>query len=388
MEQARRALALGALTRAEYLLKRAAADPGIVEEEVIADLTRLAGLWQESGKSARAARLYAEVIERIEHLHGNDSPELLEPLRARASALLQSDLPHERACEPAEECLRQALKLQRWHGGGDMLDEGWILLDLADLVQDHERCEEGEELARQAWEVGRKYAWEDNALFFDAVEWLVWWYEAHAEWASGRELLDPSLALAKELMGYDHPRVAELMAAMANMLGQDEHFDEADELATRGLDILVRRYGDIPASSELWPAPAEELAQMRVLYSSLYSVRAQTAFVHDELRAARFFLHRALLLLDVPADELSSEGKASVATAYGTALHALAHVATVEGDEAQAERLFQRAIAQAEQGDSDRLASLLDDYANWLEDRGRDSDADKARREADDLRSQ
>jgi hypothetical protein len=125
-----------------------------------------------------------------------------------------------------------------------------------------------------------------------------------------------------------------------------------------------------------------------VLYSSLYSIRAQSAFVRDELPAARFFLHHALLLLDVPVDDLGSDAKANVATAYGTALHALAHVATAEGDEAQAERLFQRAIAQAEQGDSDRLASLLEDYANWLEDRGRDSDADKARREADDLRSQ
>ncbi|HLY64268.1 MAG TPA: hypothetical protein VKU60_01945, partial [Chloroflexota bacterium] len=102
LEQARRALEAGALKRAEYLLRQADKMPGEARETILADLTRLAEAWQESGKSVRAARLYDEVISRLEDVHGIDSPELIEPLRRRATALLETDLPHEQACEPAE----------------------------------------------------------------------------------------------------------------------------------------------------------------------------------------------------------------------------------------------------------------------------------------------
>jgi len=72
---------------------------------------------------------------------------------------------------------------------------------------------------------------------------------------------------------------------------------------------------------------------------------------------------------------------------HGSTLQAMAHLAIDEGDDAQAERLFQRAMAHSEQGDPDRLAMLLEDYAAWLDDRNRQTEADQARREAEDLRN-
>ncbi len=357
-------------------------------EGILDDLMRLAEAWQKSGKSARAARLYEEVARRMENLHGADGRELIDPLRRRATALLETDLPHEQACEPAEQCLRRALRLQERYAGPQTLDAGWMLLDLADLIQDHERCDEAEELARQAWDVGREYVWQDTALFFDAADWLVWWYEAHQEWGRGRRLLESSLELAAELLGYDHPRVAELMGGLANMLLQDgREIDEADRLCARGLDILARAYGDLPVSTDLWPRTADELTQIRLTFSSLHTIRAHAAFMRDEPLACHFLLNRALLMLDVPEDELSADLRASLAAAHGTTLQALAHLASEEGDEPQAERLFQRALAHAEHGDPDRMALLLDDYAVWLEDRGRSTEAEQARKEAEDLRN-
>lgn len=349
---------------------------------------RLAELWQQSGKTVRAARLYGEVIERIERIRGFDSSDLIEPLRRRATALLETDLPHEQSCDPAEECLRRALRLQEQYAGPETLEAGWMLLDLTDLIQDHERCDEAEGLARQAWDIGRGYRWEDPTLFLEATDWLVWWYEAHQEWRSGYTLLEASLALAAELLGADHPRIAELMGGMANMmLQEDRDVDEADRLCARGLEILVRAYGEFPVSSELWPRSPDELAQIRLILSSLHSIRAHAAFLRNELLGARYLLNRGLLLLDLPENELSGELKASVAAARGTTIQALAHLATEEDDYPGAERLFQRALAHAEHADPDRLAMLLEDYAGWLEDRGRLIEAEQLRHEADDLRN-
>src|SRR5205823_9225912 len=192
--------------------------------------------------------------------------------------------------------------------------------------------------------------------------------EAHQEWGSGVRLLESSLELASELLGIDHPRVAELMGSLANMLLQDgRDVEEADHLCARGLDILALTYGDLPVSSDLWPRTPEDLAQIRLTFSSLYSIRAHAAFQRREPMGCRLLLNRALLMLDVPQEELSPEMRAGIAAAHGSTLQAMAHLVSEEGDDAQAERLFQRALAQAEQGDPDRLAGLLDDWAMWLE---------------------
>ncbi|MFI5267544.1 MAG: hypothetical protein ACHQ7M_09230 [Chloroflexota bacterium] len=388
LEQARHALEIGALKRAEYLLKQARSMPGEGQEAVLTDLMHLAELWQQSGKSVRAARLYEDVIQGLERLHDVDSVELIEPLRRRATALLETDLPHEQSCEPAEDAMRRALRLQELRTGPGTIEAGWMLLDLTDLLQDHERCDEAEGLARQAWDIGRAFAWDDTALFFEATDWLVWWYEAHQEWGSGQRLLESSLKLAAELLGADHPRVAELMGAMANMLIQDDRdVDEADQLCARGLEILARSYGDMPVSSDIWPRSPDELTQIRLIFSSLNSIRAHAAFVRGEMLACHFLLNRALLMLDVPDGEVSSEIRASLAVAHGSTLQAMAHLAIEEGDDAHAERLFQRAMAHSEQGDPDRMAMLLEDYASWLEDHHRNTEADQARREAEDLRN-
>jgi len=388
LEQARRALELGALKRAEYLLKQASNTPGEGQEAVLKDLMHLAELWQESGKSVRAARLYEEVIQRLERLHDVESRELIEPLRRRATALLETDLPHEQSCEPAEDCLRRALRLQELHVGPGTIEAAWMLLDLTDLLQDHERCDEAEGLGRQAWDIGREFAWDDTALFFEATDWLVWWYEAHQEWGSGQRLLESSLKLAAELLGADHPRLAELMGAKANMLLQDDRdVDEADQLCARGLDILARSYGDNPVSTDIGPRSPDELAQIRLIFSSLNSIRAHAAFVRGKMLACHFLLNRALLLIDVPDGEVSAEVRASLAAAHGSTLQAMAHLAIEEGDDAQAERLFQRAVAHSEQGDPDRMAMLLEDYAAWLDEHDRQTEADQARREAEDLRN-
>jgi tetratricopeptide (TPR) repeat protein len=388
LEQARHALEVGALKRAEYLLKQASNMPGEAQEAILTDLMHLAELWQQSGKSVRAARLYGEVIQRLERLHDIDSPELIEPLRRRATALLETDLPHEQSCEPAEDCWRRALRLQEQHAGPETLEAGWMLLDLTDLLQDHERCDEAEGLARQTWDIGRGYAWDDPALFFEATDWLVWWYEAHQEWGPGQRLLESSLELAADLLGADHPRVAELMGAMANMLLQDDRdVDEADRLCARGLEILARSYGDMPVSTDIWPRSPDELAQIRLIFSSLNSIRAHAAFIRGQPLACHFLLNRALLMLDVPDGEVSAEIRASLAAGHGSTLQAMAHLAIDEGDDAQAERLFQRAMAHSEQGDPDRLAMLLEDYAAWLDDHNRQTEADQARREAEDLRN-
>ena len=388
LEQARRALESGALKRAEYLLRQAGDMPGEEQEAVLSGLTRLAEAWQDSGKYVRAARLYDEILQRLEGLQGAGSAQLIEPLRRRATALLETDLPHEQACEPAEECLRRALRLQDEHFGAQTLDAGWILLDLTDLIQDHERCDEAEELARQAWDIGRAHAWDDTGLFFDATEWLVWWYEAHQEWGRGARLLESSLEVATEVLGADHPRMAELMGSLANMLLQDgRDLDEADQLCARGLEILLRSYGEMPVSNDAWPRPADDVAQMRVTLSSLYSIRAHAVFLRGELPACHFLLNRALLLLDLPEADLSPDLQAGLAAAHAATLQAMAHLATEEGDDAQAERLYQRALARAEQGDPDRQANLLEDFAMWLEDHDRQPEADRARHEAEDLRN-
>jgi tetratricopeptide (TPR) repeat protein len=388
LEQARRALEVGALKRAEYLLKQAGSMPDEAQEAVLADLMRLAAAWQQSGKSVRAARLYEEVIERLERLHDPDSRELIEPLRRRATALLETDLPHEQACEPAEDCLRRALRLQELHAGPDTREAGWMLLDLTDLLQDHERCDDAEELARHAWDIGHQLAWDDTALFFEATDWLVWWYEAHQEWGRGQRLLETSLELTAKLLGPDHSRMAELMGALANMLLQDgRDVDEADQLCARGLDILARAYGDMPLSSDIWPRGPDELAQIRLLFSSLSSIRAHATFLKGELLGCHLLLNRALLMLDVADEECSAEMRASLAASRGSTLQAMAHLATEEGDDALAERLFQRAMAHAEQADPDRTAALLEDYAVWLDDHDRQTDAEQARREAEDLRN-
>jgi hypothetical protein len=388
LEQARHALEIGALKRAEYLLRQASNTPGEGQEAVLTDLMRLAELWQHSGKSVRAARLYDEVIQRLEGLHDPESVELIEPLRRRAKALLETDLPHEQSCEPAEDCLRRALRLQELHAGPATTEAGWMLLDLTDLLQDHERCDEAEGLARQAWDIGRAFLWDETELFFEATDWLVWWYEAHQEWGSGQRLIESSLKLAAELLGADHPRVAELMGAMANMMLQDDRdVDEADQLCARGLEILARYYGETPASSDIWPRSPDELAQIRLIFSSLNSIRAHAAFMRGEMLGCHFLLNRALLTLDVPEAELSPEIRASLAAANGSTLQAMAHLAIEEGDDVQAERLFQRALAQSEQGDPDRTAMLLEDYAAWLDDHNRQTEAEQARREAEDLRN-
>ncbi len=388
LDQARRALELGALKRAEYLLKQIGDADGEGAEAVLNDLMRLAELWQQSGKTVRAARLYGEVIERMERLRGDDTRDLIDPLRKRANALLETDLPHEQSCDPAEDCLRRALRLQDMHFGPGTLDAGWMLLDLTDLLQDHERCDDAEALARQAWDIGRSLRWDEPALFFEATDWLVWWYEAHQEWHDGAELLERSLELSADLFGSDHPRIAELMGALANMMLQDgRDVDEADQLCARGLEILVRSYGELPVSTDVWPRTADELAQMRLILSSLHSIRAHAAFMRNELRGCHYLLNRALLMLDLPDGELSTEIRASLAAAHGTTYQALAHLATEEGNFADAERLFQRALSHAEQADPDRCATLLEDYAAWLEDRGRNNEAEQLRREAEDLRN-
>lgn len=361
--------------------------PGEAQEAILAELMRLAELWQQSGKAVRAARLYNEIIGRLESLHDMDSFDLIEPLRRRAAALLETDLPHEQSCDPAEECLRRALRLQEQEAGPETLACGLILMDLADLVQDHERCDEGEELAHRGWEIGRELIWEDSALFFEATDWLMWWYEAHQEWSSGRKLLDTALELARRVVGADSPRVAELMGGLANMLlqeGRDE--EEADSLCARGLEILARAYGDMPVSTDFWPRSVEELTQIRLLFSSLYSIRAHAAFVRGQARATRFLLNRAVLMLDLPEGELPADLRSGVATAHASVYQGLALLASDEEDEVQAQQLYQRALTYAEQGELERHAALLDDYASWLDEHGRDMEAERARREADDLR--
>ncbi|HEX6513434.1 MAG TPA: hypothetical protein VF157_14110, partial [Chloroflexota bacterium] len=388
LEQARRALELGALKRAEYLLKQISNTPGEAQEAVLVDLMRLAELWQESGKSVRAARLYEEVVERLESIHGGDSPELIEPLRRRATALLETDLAHEQACEPAEDCLRRALRLQEQYRGSGTIEAGWILLDLTDLIQDHERCDEAESLARQAWDIAGDHAWDDSNLFFEATEWLAWWYEVHQEWGPGRRLLESSLEIAGQLLGADHPRMAELMGNLANMLLQDgRDVEEADRLCARGLDLLARCYGDMPVSTDAWPRSPDELAQMRLVLSSLHAIRAHAMFIQGDLRACRFLLNRALLMLDVSDAEVSPEVRTGLASAHGSTLQALAHLAIEEDDDAAAERLYHRALAHAEHGDADRHATILEDFATWLDDNGRHAEADQARHDADDIRN-
>jgi tetratricopeptide (TPR) repeat protein len=388
LEQARHALETGALKRAEYLLRQASNMPGEAQDAILAELMRLAELWRQSGKVVRAARLYDEIISRLETLYGMDAADLIEPLRLRAMALLDTDLPHDQACEPAEECLRRAIRLTEQYTGPESLSCGLLLMDLADLVQDHERCEEGEELAHRAWETGRTHISEDSSLFFEATDWLMWWYEAHQEWAEGRQLLQSALELAAQLLGADSPRVAELMGGLANMLlqeGRDE--EEADMLCARGLEILARAYGELPVSTDFWPRTVEEVTQIRLLFSSLYSIRAHAAYVRGQPAAARFHLNRAVLMLDLPEGELAADLRTGVATAHAGVYQGLALLASDEGDQAGAEQLYRRALSYAEQGDLERHAALLDDYASWLDEHGRDLEAERARREADDLRN-
>ncbi|MBV8084832.1 MAG: hypothetical protein JO247_08450 [Chloroflexi bacterium] len=388
LEQARRALAQGALKRAEDLLKQVGSLSDEALDSTMDDLMRLAEAWADSGKTLRAARLYEEIVHSIERLRGQDVADLVEPLRRQANVLLETDLPHEQSCVPAEDALRRALRLQERHFGRDTAAAGWMLLDLGDLVHDHERCEDAEELGRRAWDIGRAVGREDPALFLEATNWLAGWYEGHQEWRAGRRMLESSLELASQLIGPGQPRLAGMMDGLATMILEDTgDAAAADALCARALDILTVAYGELPMPNTVLPRPLDDLATVRLMFSTLYSTRAHAAFLEGNLSGCGYLLNRALLMLDLPDGEVSPDVASAHAASVAEALEAHARLATEQGDEVTAERFFKQALTQSEAAEPDQAANIFEDYASWLEDRGRGSEADQARRQAENLRN-
>ncbi len=348
-------------------------------EETVRDLVSLAALAKTVEKPDQASSLLDEAIERLERTFGLDSPELIGPLKARADVLLSSDLPHESRCQPAEACLRRALSLQE-AVDANSIDAGWTRLDLADILHEHEQCDEALEMGRPAWEIGKRHMSEDPNLFEEATSWLTWWYEAHHQFNPLVETLRTALASWTALVGPGHPKVAQMMGALANALLLDDHEDEADALCARAMDIFLQRYGELPMPVELLPTSLDDLAGMRLPMASVLGVRAAIALRRGQPLAAQYLDRKGLWLLDMPSGELSGDTGVTLATARADLLRQLAHGA---GTESAAEQYFRRAIREAEAAGASVLADALDDYADWLQACGREAEAEQTRKQAE-----
>ncbi|GEM_PF-2849707 len=349
------------------------------DRETARDVMSLAKLASAAGNAMQAASLCAEAVERLQRRVGSDSPELIDPLHAQAEILLDSDLSHEDRCLPAEEILRRIAGLQETQDPSS-LDLGWTYFDLAELLQDHERCDEACDFGRQAWDLGQRHFEQDATLFEEANGWLRWWYQAHDHTDELVDLLTRALDIWREQLGFDHPKAAQAAAALGEAVARAGRLDEADQLCARAVEVFVRFFGEMPVSSELLPSTAEDLATIRIAYASPLETRASIALRRSNRRAAQLFAWRALRLLDVPADGLTDQLRSNLVSMRSEILRLLGQASETD---AEAERLFQRAIAEAQASEGEALPDALDDYADWLESRGRQAEAQQTRDQAD-----
>lgn len=210
--------------------------------------------------------------------------------------------------------------------------------------------EEAEPLLRAATEMGVSLFGPEHSSVFDAqVEWGAA-LGGLGRFAEAERILRDGIASATVALGPEHNATAQFQEILGSILYQTEAFDEAFEMYAASAAEKIRRHGgnDHPGIVASFSFAALSLAEA------------------GRIEEAREYVNRATVM-----NARIGDIEESVYTILNR--QSLARVAVVEGNDAEAEELYQVAMASAE-----RLLSpnhrytlgVMEDYGRFLAERG------------------
>ena len=296
-------------------------------------LVQLGFLYYYCDRAAEAEPLFLEALRLREAVFGPDHLETAEPI-GRLAILYRQD---ERSETDPEPFMRSALAIRRKHlDTADPEVWEWIYR-LAEFCAGSDNEDEAEILFNELGDL----LLDESYPLHEEVDWIVTGYldtlvesdqltkaaKVEARWCkepTNVRLKRQELRRREEMLGPDHPRVADSLCELADDLRFEVIYDEALALYRRALLILeCAESGDSPV---LLP----------ILNGMALVLRAQ-----EDWAAAGAILERACAIPVAPtvfADSLQ----------HARAIEQLAWVRATDEDGAEADRLFKSALSLVE----------------------------------------
>lgn len=251
----------------------AAALPG---ETVQAEHDRALAL-DVAGRSAEAIPIFQDVIARIERASGPNDPTLVVPLANLATAQSGAgDL------DKAEASLKRALSIAEREGGGNAVQRGRLLANLASLSSRRGAFQTAEQQFQQSDALLRQVGGLDRAIYLterashdlrmgrasaaereeqeslrlkqaakagpqdraESLNNLGVIYLQMGRFTDAERQLREALSLWEQSLGPDHPRVADALTNLSDVYTQTARFGDALQVAKRALRIRQQAYGE------------------------------------------------------------------------------------------------------------------------------------------------
>ena len=230
-----------------------------------------------AGRSGEAIPIYEAVIARIESAGGSNDPSLVVPLANLATARAETgDL------DKAEADLKRALSIAERQGGGNEVQRGRLLANLASLASRRSAFQTAERLFAQGDAALRQVGGLDRATYLtehashdlrmgraaaaerqereslrlkqaakagpadraESLNNLGVIYLQMGRYTEAEQQLRQALAAWEQALGRDHPRVADALTNLSEAYTQTSRFGDAQQVAKRALRIRQQAYGE------------------------------------------------------------------------------------------------------------------------------------------------
>jgi serine/threonine protein kinase/Tfp pilus assembly protein PilF len=215
--------------QAVALLKAA---PGDHRESVAEVLVNLALMVQQRGDSARAERIYREVLAVREELGKGETPKTASVLNNLAWAVAQ-----QRRFKEAEELYVRTVALRRRLLGPDHPLLAMTINNYGGMLQASGEPGRAEPLMREALEIRRKSLGEESTFTIGSVENLASVLQDLGRLDEAEELYTRSLALRRKVLGDGSADVADSLGNMGSLLMTRGRMAEAEPLFREALAI-------------------------------------------------------------------------------------------------------------------------------------------------------
>jgi serine/threonine-protein kinase len=358
--------------------------------DVASSATNLAELHSKRGEYAEAEALFLEALEIQRHLLGDMHPSVIENLNnLTVLRYNQGDI------DGAEPLLREALVMTRRLHGDVHPDVAAAMNNLAFVLVAKGDLDGAESLMRESVALHRRYRSDGHTGLASSLNSLAWVLQKKGDLDAAEPLLREALSMQRRLLGSEHPELVVTINNLAMLLQATGDIDAAETMLREALSMRRRLLG------EVHPQVATSLNNLAFLLVNEGDLTAAEPLLREALEMRRQLFddnhpdvaismsNLAMVLKrtgDLDAAEpllrdvleirrrVLGEDHADVGFSHTN----LALVLAEKGEPEEAEGLFVQGLAILENAlpaDHPELLDVRADYADFLHDQGRASDA-------------
>ena len=188
----------------------------------------------EMGDFVEAETLFRETLSIWRHVLGDNHPDVALGLNQVAWALQERG-----ELEQAEALYREAIDVQQSIDGGETHPKmARYLNNLSFLLYQKGAVDEATAVGQRALQLRREILGDDHPAVADGAAMLAYWSIQYGQYPVAESLLDESLAIRRQALGESHPKVASALILKAGIQVETGRFEEARSNAESARTIL------------------------------------------------------------------------------------------------------------------------------------------------------